>query len=399
MAEKSKLQYELKKQLKVLQSIRGSGTELVSLYITPGYQISEASNKLKEEYGQAANIKSKSTRKNVQAALERIINYLKTFRVPPPNGMAIFAGNVSKDAGRPDVQLYSLEPPEPLRTQFYRCDSTFVLEPLEEIVAIKDTYGVLVMDGREATIATLRGKSTTILRKLNSTAHSKIRKGGQSARRYERLIEESIELYYKRIGEALDTLFVGMPYFKGLIVGGPGPAMHDFVKMKPINYQIKILGVLDTGYTDEYGIKELVDKSGGVVFEQEAIKEKQLVDSFIKAVVIGGQVAYGEKDVREALEANRVKTLLISEGLDLKKVLYKCSQCGKELESISRTEEEYIHEECGGKMRVEKAEEIAGELLSLAEGKNVEVQMISTETAEGAQFLNSFFGIGAFLKY
>ncbi|MDD5317225.1 MAG: peptide chain release factor aRF-1 [Candidatus ainarchaeum sp.] len=398
MAEKSKLQYELKKQLKALKGLKGSGTELISLYITPGYQIADASNKLKEEYGQAANIKSKSTRKNVQAALERIINYLKAYRSPPPNGMAIFAGNVSKDAGRPDIQLFSLEPPEPLRTQFYRCDSAFVLEPLEDIVSIKDTYGLLVMDGREATIATLRGKSTSIVRKLNSTAHSKVRKGGQSARRYERLIEESIEYYYKRIGEALDAVFVGMPHFRGIIVGGPGPAKDDFMKMKPFNYQLKVLGVLDTGYTDEYGVKELVDKSGSILAEQESIKEKQLVDSFIKAVVTGGPVAYGEKEVREALLANRVKTLLVSEGLDLKKVLFRCSQCGREKEVISRSEADFM-DECGGKMRAEKSEDVAGELLRIAEEKNTELQVISTETSEGAQFLNSFFGIGAFLKY
>ena len=118
MVEKSKLKYELRKKLKVLKGIRGSGTELVSVYITPGYQISDVTNKLKEEYGQAANIKSKSTRKNVQSALEKLMNYLKMFRVPPENGMAVFCGNISKDPGRPDVELFSLVPPEPLGTQF-----------------------------------------------------------------------------------------------------------------------------------------------------------------------------------------------------------------------------------------------------------------------------------------
>jgi peptide subunit release factor 1 (eRF1) len=29
----------------------------------------------------------------------------------------------------------------------------------------------------------------------------------------------------------------------------------------------------------------------------------------------------------------------------------------------------------------------------------VKVEMVSTDTSEGAQFLNSFFGIGAFLRY
>jgi peptide chain release factor subunit 1 len=398
MADNSALQYELKKQLKALHSIRGSGTELVSLYITPGYQIAEASNKLKEEYGQAANIKSKSTRKNVQAALEKMINYLKIFRTPPPNGMAIFCGNVSKDPGRPDIQMFSLEPPEPLNTQFYRCDSTFVLQPLEDMVGVKDTYGLLVMDGREATIATLRGRTTSIVRRLTSTAHSKVRKGGQSARRYERLIEESTEYYYKRIGEAVDGVFVGMADFKGLIVGGPGPAKDDFLKMKPFNYQIKVLGVLDTGYTEDYGIKELTDKSSSVISEQEAIKEKQLVDQFMKAVVTGGPAAYGEKEVREAIEANRVKTLLVSENLELKRICYTCSKCGEMVEKIVKSPEALEHE-CGGKLKPDKSTELAEELLALAEAKGVEVKMVSTDTAEGAQFLQSFLGVGAILRY
>ncbi len=280
--EKSKQIYELKRQLKFLKGIRGSGTELISLYITPNSAVFDASNKLKEEYGQAGNIKSKQTRTNVQEALMKIIQHLKTFRTAPPNGLAIFCGNISREPGRPDIRLFALEPHEPLRAAFYRCDSTFVLEPLEEIISIKDTYGLIVMDGREATIATLRGKSTVILRRLHSTAHAKIRKGGQSARRFERLIEESIELYYKRIGAAMDEIFVGMPNLRGIIVGGPGPAKEDFVKMSPFNYQLKVLGVLDTGYTEEYGVKELTDKSDSIIMEQETIREKKLVDSFVR---------------------------------------------------------------------------------------------------------------------
>lgn len=398
MADDSKQKYELRKQLKILKGIRGSGTELISLYITPGYPIAEASNKLKAEYGQASNIKSKTTRDNVQAALSKIIQWLKMFREAPPKGMAVLCGNVSRDPGRPSIQLFSIIPPEPLGTQFYRCDSAFVLDPLEDILSVKDTYGLLVMDGREATIATLRGKSTSIVRRLHSTAHAKVRKGGQSARRYERLIEESIELYYKRIGEALDTIFVGMPNLKGIIVGGPGPAKEDFVKMSPFNYQLKILGVLDTGYSEEYGIKELTDKAGGVIAEQETVREKKLVDSFIKEVVQGGLVAYGEREVREALEAGKVETLLISEGLEWKRAKFKCSKCGREEEKLVKEPADY-DDGCGGKMRLVEAKEVSEELLARAEEKGVKIEMVSTDTAEGAQFLNSFFGMGAFLRY
>jgi len=397
MSEKSKAKYEMKKKLKELSNIAGSGTELISVYIPPRYPIAEVSNKLKAEYGQASNIKSKSTRKNVLDALEKIINYLKIFREPPENGIAIFCGNVSKEQGRPDIRLYSISPPEPIHVQLYRCDSSFFLEPLEEMLEVKEVYGLVVMDGREATIAVLKGKQTKIVRKLNSTAHSKLHgKGGQSARRYERLIEESIEKYYKRIGDAMDEVFVNIKNLKGIIVGGPGPAKEDFMKLSPFNYQLKVLGVVDTGYTEEYGVKELTEKAEPLIAEQEAVKEKVLVDRFIKEVVKDGFATYGEKEVREALEKNKAELLLLSEGLDVKRSTLECPSCGKRESSITGESKECS---CGAKMKVVEERELADELIELADSKNVKVEMISTDTAEGSQFMQGFRGVGAFLRY
>ena len=179
MADISKALYDFKKQIETLKKFRGRGTELVTVYITPGYPLHEIAGKLRDEYGQAANIKSKTTQKNVQAALERILNHLKLYKKTPENGMAIFAGNISVVEGRTDVQLFTLEPPMPLNTQFYRCESVFVTEPLEELADSTDTYGLVVMDGKEATVALLQGKKIKIIKQLNSTAHQKVSKGGQ----------------------------------------------------------------------------------------------------------------------------------------------------------------------------------------------------------------------------
>ncbi len=364
MSDKNKLVYELKKNLRSLKEIRGSGTELISLYITPNYPLGEISSKLRDEYSQASNIKSKSTRKNVLEALEKILNYLKMFKKPPENGIAIFCGNISKNQGRQDVQLFSLVPPDPLQVQYYRCDSTFSLDPLFGMVSPSDAYGLVVMDGREATLAILKGKQVKIIRTLNSTAHSKVHKGGQSARRYQRLVEESIEKYYKRIGEAMDKAFLHVK-LSGIIVGGPGPAKEDFLKLKPFNYQFKILGSVDTGYTNEYGVQELMGKSSDLISEQESIKENMLVEHFMKGVVKDGLVTYGEKEVREAIKSGQAKTVLLSENLQSK----------------------------------EGEKNLLEDLVELSEANNIPIEFISAETSAGSQFLNGFRGIGAFLRY
>jgi len=397
--DRTKALYQLKRQLDHLKNMRGTGTELISTYIAAGQAIHETSNKLKEEAGQASNIKSKSTRKNVTDALERIIHHLKSYgNVSPETGVAIFCGNVSDNPARTDIELFTVFPPEPLTISLYRCDSRFFLEPLERTVDNKDTYGMVVMDGRECTLATLRGTNINILRRLNSTAHSKIRKGGQSARRFERLIEESIEYYYKRIGEAMDQYFVTGN--KGILVGGPGPAKEDFVKMSPFNYQIKVLGKpIDTGYTDEQGLRELMAKCGDIIHAQEANKEKQLIDKFIKEVVSGGLAIYGEANVRAALESKQASMLLISEGLKWTRYHVRL-QDGEERFINKRAEEDAPKQTADGQnLSVLSKVDLADNLIELADSTNTKTEIISTDTSEGAQFFQSFYGMGAFLRY
>lgn len=399
MAAKSEMMYELRKQLKKLSSFRGSGTQLISVYIPAGAQVHEMAGKLREEMSQAGNIKSKQTRTNVQGALERIINHLKLFRKPPENGVVVFAGNISDNAAKVDIQLFSLEPPEQLKIGTYRCDSSFFLEPLENMLETKESYGIVVMDGRDATLAVVRGTNINIMKKLHSMAHAKINKGGQSQRRFQRLIEEAIEKYYVRVGEAMDEAFLNR--VKGIIVGGPGPTKDFFLKMKPYNYQHKVLGCVDTGYTDEYGVREVLSKSEGILAEQEAIKEKILVERFIKSIVSDGLATYGESQVRDAIISRQAEKVLLSEGLTHIHATYKCPQCGSGDSRISREkpEERIPCGQCRAEMRLQAETSLVDELADLAKANDIEVEIISTDTVEGAQFLTGFGGIGAFLRY
>ena len=400
-ADRTKEKYELKKQLVRLRELKGSGTELISVYIPANQPVHDMSNKLREEAGQATNIKSKSTRKNVGDALERIIHHLKTYgNTAPASGVAIFCGNVSDNPAKTDIELFTVYPSsEPIAVQLYRCDSRFFLEPLERTLAVNEAYGIVVMDGRECTLAELKGTNTRILSRIRSMAHAKIRKGGQSARRFERLIEESIEYYYKHVGEHMDRYFVNT--VKGVIVGGPGPAKEDFVKMSPFNYQIKILGVVDTGYTDEYGIREVMAKSGDILAGQAAIKERIVIERFIREVVNGTLAAYGEAEVRKSLETKQAASLLISEGVNYKRAKLVDTTTG-EAQYITAKSPFDLQERIkgiGGTVKVESEIPLVDDLIDLAERQGIEVIVISQDTAEGAQFLGSFYGIGAFLRY
>lgn len=393
---KSKELYEFRKQVKALGDFRGRGTELISLYISPGYPVAEITNKLRDEFGQASNIKSASTRKNVQGALERIMHFLKGVSKPPENGIAVFCGNVSETEGKVDIRIYSVVPPVPLHTQFYRCESTFVLDPLIDIMAPTGAYGLVVIDGSDAAVGLLRGKNLKVIKEIHNLAPSKVHKGGQSAARYARIREEAYEDYFKRVGEAM-AAFLEAKDFRGFIVGGPGPVKENFLKEKSFNYQLKMAGMVDTSYSGEFGLKEVLEKAESLISEQEAVKERKLLEEFMAEASRGGPVAYGVEKTREALMKGQASRLLLSEILDEKDFEMECSQCKEHVHIIARQAPDQMHA-CGGKLRVESQKDITAELIDLAEGRGTPVEMISNETPQGQQF-SATFKAGAFLRY
>lgn len=170
--------FKLKKIIKHLDSIKGRHTELVSVYVPAGGNLQDTVDQVKNEQSTASNIKSKATRKNVVDALEKIVQHLRTFRKTPKNGLAVFAGNASETEGRPEIKVWSVEPPEEMKQKIYWCDQVFVLEPLREMVREKEVYGLLVMDSKEADIGLLMGKRIEPVMHFDSAVPGKTTKGG-----------------------------------------------------------------------------------------------------------------------------------------------------------------------------------------------------------------------------
>ena len=405
--------FRLKKILNALASKEGRGTELISLYIPPGKQISEVMNMLREEYGTASNIKSTTTRKNVQDAIVRVQQRLKLFKETPETGLVIFCGAIPQNgAGSERIETYVIIPPEPINIYLYRCDSRFHTEHLQELLKEKEAYGILLIDSSEATIAILEGRRLEIVSELTSGVPGKTRAGGQSARRYERLREMRLQEYFRRVGEHANEVFLQKENLKGIIIGGPGPTKHDFAKGDYLNYQLKekILDVVDTAYVDEQGVKEVVEKAPEIMKKVRYIEERRIMQQFLYEIGHDtGMATYGEEAVRKALEAGVVKTLLLSEGLDIARVKVKCSACGYEEEHTVRGsmlmsfEQGLIGKPCprckAPSLSVADKQELIENFAQLAEYANAEVEIISTETEEGHMLKNAFGGIAAILRF
>lgn len=363
MELEEKQKQELEELTQTLGSIRGRHTELVTVLIPAGTNIHQVSSQLNTEAGTAENIKSKATRTAVVTALETIIRKMKDYKQTPPNGLALFCGNVSEKEGVQDIKIWAYEPPRPLNVRIYRCDKTFVIEPLQEMLNVQEIYGLLVIDRQEATIGVLEGKRIKLLRKLSSGVPGKIRAGGQSSQRFHRITEGLAKEFFRRVAESMKEIFFDMPKLKGILVGGPIPTKEEFLEEGELVTKLKekVIAVKDIGYTDEHGLELLVEAAEEDIENQEKIREQKLITKFFETLGKKPHLAvYGEERVALALERGAVEILLFSKSFD--------------------------------KEKMQKYESRASSIGS-------EVHIISTDNADGEQFLNLTKGIGAILRF
>ena len=399
----------LKKALGELTSMRGMGTELVTVVIPPDRMIHLVRQHLSQESGQAVNIKSKSTRKHVADAIESAIATINRYKTPGERGIAIFVGHVI--VGNNKSRLISTvidDPPEPFTSFRYRCDSRFEVSQLEEMLIDRTAYGLFVIDRSESAYGLASGKRLHCQAHITSQVPSKHGRGGQSARRFERLIEEAAHTFFQKSAERACAYWLPMiEDLEGIIVGGPGATKDFVVKNDYFHHEIKKLirePLFDVGYSNESGLRELIQRAGGLMDQIELDTERRLVDGFLREVMQPlPKATYGEAMVRSALEQGAVHTLLLSEALRKRRVGWVCKPCKHEWEATQTSRSELPNcPSCDSediREDPDRTMDLIDEMSMLAGHTSAKVSLVSMDTEEGATLNEAFGGIAAILRY
>ncbi len=406
--------YKLTKMINELSSITGHGTELVTVYVPPRRPIFDVISQLRNEAGTASNIKSDLTRNHVQDALSRTVEHLKLFKETPENGLVVFCGAIptGKGFGTEKIELTSVIPPKPIQISLYRCDDHFWTDHLKEMLKDEKVIGILAIDTQESGLGILTGDRWETIDSLTSGVAGKHRQGGQSARRFERLRDNELNEYYHRVADHAKAVFIDQFNVKGIIVGGPGPTKENFLKEEYLDYRLQnnVLATLDTSYSGDEGVREIIDKAqkDGILSEFRVMEEKQLVKKFMSEVHSSkGLGVYGIFDVIKALQGNMADLVLVTNDISYVKIDFKCRSCKNvqekviERAALTSTKQEILSKPCPvcGASDFDVVEkDIVDYLQELATMTGSRLEVISGQTEEGAQ-LNSLGKIGAILRY
>ncbi|MHB8604798.1 MAG: peptide chain release factor aRF-1, partial [Thermoplasmatota archaeon] len=248
---------------------------------------------------------------------------------------------------------------------------------------------------------------------MQSQVPNKHAKGGQSARRFERITEDIAEKWFEKCGEIATEIFLPeleKGELRGVIVGGPGPTKEYWLAGSFMDYRLmqKIVGApVDTGYTDEYGLKDLVANAHDFLKDLGLTEEKDVVQRFMRELGKhdNGLAVYGEAQVRNALTIGAVDLLILSEKLRKVRVVMKCPSCGFTKDDTTAEPEKYEDEfgpcpQCGKDgVLLESETDIIEELSALAESMGTKVKIISGGSDEGELLFKAFGGIVGVLRF
>ena len=117
---------------------------------------------------------------------------------------------------------------------------------------------IISIDNTEVGVAITDGLTLTEIHTGTSGVSGKSRKGGSSARRYERNRESELNTYYHRAAKLSNTIL--LPYIERvvrLVVSGPAFTKEEFLKHEYLDYRLRqkpltLLGIEYSGLEGLY---------------------------------------------------------------------------------------------------------------------------------------------------
>lgn len=371
--------WKMKRLIKMLDSITGNGTSMISLIIPPKDQLFKIIKNLEDERGSASNIKSRVNRLSVLTAIETAIQCLKSYSKVPPNGLIVYCG-LGEMPGCKEKKIHiSFEPYHPLNTSLYYCDDRFHTEELGKLCVEKNRFGFIITDGHGTLFAVLSGDSKTILHKFTVNLPNKHGRGGQSAKRFSRLREEKRHNYLRKIAEMATLLFIGgeeKVNISGLILGGSADLKSELNTSDLLDPRLMkiIVKIVDISYGGESGFNEAINHTTELLSGVKLVQEKKIIKEFFEEIEKDtGLYCFGVKHILAALEAGVLKDIMVWENLSIMYDGCNIVNSGNIL-LIEWLADQYVK-------------------------YGTTLHIITDKSPEGSQFINGFGGIGGILRY
>jgi peptide chain release factor subunit 1 len=313
-----------REKLRRLAGLRADGAKILSLYLnldpsefaTPQARSTEIRSLLDEADRRLREFQNSHAQKvALRGDLERVEEFFKTGDFKGAHGLALFCSG-------PANLFEAIKLPRPVDSGVSIGDVPFV-EPLAEI-ALDGSWCVVLVSRRMGRI--LRGSREGLreVARVTDDVHGWHDQGGWSQARYQRGIEKETHDHLKRTADELFRRFQRNP-FDRLLLGAPDELIGSVEKALHPYLRDRLAGRLDVDV--ENSSPDDVSRAAAPLIEREdERREREALDRLAEGLATGTRAAAGLEDVLEALNEQRVETLLVEDSFTSPGVL--CPHCG-----------------------------------------------------------------------
>ena len=350
-------------------------------------------------------------RQSVQSAIRSTQQRLRLYNNKcPANGLAVFCGLATMDEtnGKERLVIYDFEPLRPITSSFYRCDSSFHTEALRSFLVDEgaDPYGFIVIDGNGALFGLVQGSSREILYKFSVSLPNKHGRGGQSAKRFERLRHEKRHNYMRKVAEHATHYFIAdnnRPSVKGLIMAGQADCKDELQRSGLLDKRISsiVLKTIDISYGGERGFDQAIDQSMDTLGSVQLVQEKQVLERYFEEISQDrGQYCFSVRDTFLALDMGAVEDLILWEDLAFTRYTLQNKDSGeKTILYLSKAQEETELADMVNFDVVEKDDLVDWLCNNYKQNFGCNMTIVSDRSGLGTQFVRGFGGIGGTLRW
>lgn len=235
-----------------------------------------------------------------------------------PNGVVVFCSESMAEA---------VHPLQPLHRRVYSCGRHFDTAILRDQLQAEraDLYGIVVIDGSDASIGTAQGlgvvgrSTVTSLAHLSSTIASRTRRGGQSANRYARNRDAEELAFVRRVAEQVGEL---LGEVRGIALAGKGDLKRRLLGELSPKLREQVLCVTDLPCGGEEGLRLAAQRATEVARRDGDREAEAALSRFMELVALPGDAAgsmccYGNPQTLAALQIGAVDVLLMpADGCD-----------------------------------------------------------------------------------
>ncbi len=407
-AEKNIERFKVKKLIRMLETARGMGTSVITVYVPPKDQIARVVGMLNTEFGTAANIKSHTNKLSVQAAITAALGRLKLITRVPTNGLLLYSGTVLTEDNKEKKLTLDIEPFKPVSRSLYLCDNKFHTDELHRMLESDEKFGFIIVDGSGTFYATVCGSVKEKLGQFSVELPKKHGRGGQSKNRFARIRMERRHNYLRKVAEQATQYFItnDRPNVLGIVLAGSAEFKDVLYQSDLFDPRLKavVMKVVDVAHPGDVGLNQAIDLASDTLGNVKLVQEKKLVQKFFDEIACDTQMyCFGVQDTVKCMEGGAVETLIVFEDLDVLRYVVKPADGSEPTVHIVTAEQAAkMNMHFAGEGQAQNEVESEGFVDWLANNYTkfgCKLELITNRSQEGTQFCKGFGGMGGLLRY